>query len=124
MLRKRCQAHKAVRRCSLLSRDSSTAFCTQRPAPQPSTGWETALVFFDSRASARQTVPMCTSTWSHLTMQDTQQRYNRPVSLILESLRAMWETKTTRLEVTWTWPNTAQYPYGASDSALTSGPRR
>jgi len=50
---------------------SSTAFCTRRQAPQPSTRWEMALVFFALRVSAPQMVPMCMSTWLPPTMRRT-----------------------------------------------------
>ena len=63
---KPCLPRKVVRRRSRLSPDSSTVSCTQRQVLQPSTGWEMAVVFFALRASAHQTVRMCTSTWSPL----------------------------------------------------------
>ena len=66
------QATKAAARCrSLLSRDSSTAFCTRLQAAQPSTRWEMGLIFFALRVSALQMVLMCMSTWLPPTMRRT-----------------------------------------------------
>ena len=45
VLTKDYQPHKAARRRSLSNPDGSTAFCTRRKVPQPSSRWEMALVF-------------------------------------------------------------------------------
>src|SRR5438093_5446627 len=63
VLPKHCPPHNPARCRSLLSRDSSTAFCTRLQAAQPSTRWEMGLIFFALRVSALQMVLMCMSTW-------------------------------------------------------------
>jgi len=52
-----------TRRRSVLSPASSTASCNQRQVPQPSTGWEMAVVFFALRVLESRSSPETFERW-------------------------------------------------------------